>query len=405
MKLLRSLRVSIFLAIRSVFRGNHGITILTISMMALIYVNLLFLPSLIGGLIVKVNSQLVETFTSNVILSSSKINATIPDRDAYLGQIRSNDDVLGATATYRIGTQISKGNISNVWSVDAIDPNSFKDVFTTPNNLIEGSNLDSNDTDSILLGVEIAGADKTTIQGYSMSLKNVHVGDTITVNLINGKQHDFMVKGIFSNDFLQSDQRAYITQAGAVKLLPLSSNHATSIYIKSKKDVDLTDLGDKLTSLAPDIKFQTSNDLSGPVREVTNTFGLINKILKLISLIVAAITVFIVTYVDLVNKRQQTGIERAIGIKPGAIIGNYLIKSLFYAVIGIVIGVLVYLFLAVPLVIKYPFQFPYGLVALKVNQTDMIQSAIILGFVCVISSLIPAYRSVRIKILDAIWGI
>jgi putative ABC transport system permease protein len=405
MKPARSARVSVFLAIRSLLRGNHGITILTISMLGLIYINLLFLPSLIEGLVQKVNTQLHDTLTSNVILSSSKANSDIINRDDYLSKIRSNSDVTAATATYRIGTQISSGDLSNIWSIDAIDPASYSRVFSTPNNLIEGSYLSPTDTNSILLGVEIAGAGQIGLQGYTVSLKNVHAGDSVTATLVNGKKQDFKVKGIFKNDFLQSDQKAFITQDESNILLPLSVNHASSIFVKAKNGVNDTDLGKNLTTVQSGIKYQTSDDLAGSVKDQVQTFDLINRILKVISLVVAAITVFIVTYVDLVNKRKQIGIERAIGIQPSAIIGDYLLKSLFFAAIGIGLGALAFIYVAVPLVISHPFQFPYGQISLYINPSEMAQNAIILGIVALISCIIPAYQSVRIKILDAIWGI
>ena len=405
MKLLRSIRVSIFLAVRSLWRGNKGITVLTISMLALIYINLLFLPSLIEGLGHKVSQQLVETLTSSVILASSNSSSNISDIDGLLSKVRSNSSVVGATPTLRIGTQISKGDTSNVWSVDAIDPSSYGDVFTTPNNMIEGSFLDKSDTDSIVLGVEIAGAGQTGLQGYAASLKNVHAGDIVTVSLINGKTHDFTVKGIFNNDFLQSDQRAYISRYESGQLLPITTDHATSIYVKSNNRMTDTNLGKSLISNQTGIKYQTSDDLAGSIKDQLKTFDLINRILKIISLVVAAITVFIVTYVDLINKRKQIGIERAIGIQSRAIIGNYLLKSLFFAAIGIGIGILGLLYVIAPLIVQHPFKFPYGYVSLYIDQAAMLQNAIILAIVAFISSLVPAVQSVRIKILEAIWGI
>jgi putative ABC transport system permease protein len=374
-------------------------------MLSLIYINLLFLPSLIEGLVQKVNLQLVDTLTSNVIISSSKGISNISDANNYLTKIRSNNDVSAATSTFKVGTQISSGNTSNVWSVDAIDPNSYKDVFSTPNNIIEGSYLNKNDTDSILLGVEISGSGKTDLQGYALSLKNVHAGDTVSVNLVNGKTKNFKVKGIFENDFLQSDQKAYVTQNEADKLFPASHDQASAIYVKTKSGASDATVGSDLASLRSDIKYQTSDDLAGTIKDQVKTFDLINQILKVISLIVAAITVFIVTYVDLINKRKQIGIERAIGIQSGAIVGNYLLKSLFFALVGIGVGVLVFLYIAVPFVTKHPFQFPYGLVTLFINPSEMVQNGIILGIVAFLSSLIPAFQSIRIKILDAIWGL
>ena len=60
------------------------------------------------------------------------------------------------------------------------------------------------------------------------------------------------------------------------------------------------------------MKFETSADLGTIVQDQTATFRLISDILKIISLLMAAITIFTITYIDLVDKRRQIGIERAI---------------------------------------------------------------------------------------------
>ena len=50
------------------------------------------------------------------------------------------------------------------------------------------------------------------------------------------------------------------------------------------------------------MKFETSAELGAAVQDQTAAFRLISDILKIVSLLVAAITIFIVTYIDLVNK-------------------------------------------------------------------------------------------------------
>jgi ABC-type antimicrobial peptide transport system permease subunit len=65
-------------------------------------------------------------------------------------------------------------------------------------------------------------------------------------------------------------------------------------------------------------------------------------ILGLVSALVAAITIFIVTYIDLVNRRKQIGIERAIGVRGGAIVSSYCLKALAYAVVAIALGLLLF---------------------------------------------------------------
>jgi len=84
-------------------------------------------------------------------------------------------------------------------------------------------------------------------------------------------------------------------------------------------------------------------------------------------LLVAAIAVFIVTYVDLVSRRRTIGIERAIGIGGGAIVLGYVLKAVVFAVVGVVVGGLLFVQVAVPVVAAHPFRFPIGPVSLSVT--------------------------------------
>ncbi len=405
LKKMRSHKVAWFLSLRALARGNFGVTLLTIFMLAIIYVNMLFVPSIIQGFIEQTNLQLTNTLTSDLVISSSTAGSDISNRDDLLEKIRADQDVDSATGTYRAGVQISKGDISNVWTVDAIDPDSYAKVFTSPSHMYDGEYLNESEADSILLGIQIAGVDDKLLPNYATSLKTVHADDTVTVSLITGQKHDFVVRGIFKNIFIFSDQKAYITLAAAEKLIPVSSGHATSIYIKAKTGVDSDKLGKRITNLQDGLKYQTSEVMAAGINEQVSAFNIVLEIMKGFSLVVAAITVFIVTYVELMNKRKQIGIERAIGIRPAAIVLVYIIKSLVFSVIGIAVGALIFSMVAIPWVSAHPFNFPYGPVELFVKNGEMQYDAVVLVLVSLVSALVPAIRSVRIKILDAIWGI
>jgi ABC-type antimicrobial peptide transport system permease subunit len=98
------------------------------------------------------------------------------------------------------------------------------------------------------------------------------------------------------------------------------------------------------------------------------------------------------------------GIERAIGIRPAAIAASYCLKAIAYAVVGVVLGALAFELAVVPFAAAHPFQFPNGAVTLSPEAGEMRRDGALLVIVAVLAALIPAWRSVRIKILDAIWG-
>jgi putative ABC transport system permease protein len=401
---VKTLRVSLFLAGRSVIRSNYGVAVTTVLMMLLIYVSLLFLPSLIQGAVNRVNAQLVDTLTSDIVITPATRAASIDGAGAYLAKIRQTAGVAQATAVYRVGTQVTYGANSGSWTVDAIDPASYGQVFTTPSNMFEGRALTSGDTGQVLLGIGIAGAGQTSVRGYKASLQSVHAGDKVTVTLTTGRTSTFTVAGIYDNQFPMSDDDAYITMAEAQKLVPGSSDHATMIYVKTDSGANVNQVAQRLSPLRSGMKFETSEDLGATVQDQVATFNLISDILKIISLAMAAVTIFIITYIDLVNKRRQIGIERAIGIRSAPIVLSYVTKASAYALAGIGAGFLLFKYAVTPAVSQHPFHFPNGPVTLATTWGETVRDLIILIVVAILAALIPSIRSVRIKILDAIWG-
>ena len=160
---------------------------------------------------------------------------------------------------------------------------------------------------------------------------------------------------------------------------------------------------EQVLSARPDLKYQTWEDALGVLKSMTSSFDQIIVILRTTALVVAAITIFIVTYVDLVNKRRQIGIERAIGITAFAIVLSYIIRAVLYAVFGIAAAVLIFLYVVVPIEARYPFHFSFGDVVMAVDLPMLSSSALILSAVAIVSAFVPAYQTIRTKIVDAIW--
>lgn len=74
------------------------------------------------------------------------------------------------------------------------------------------------------------------------------------------------------------------------------------------------------------------------MESIISSFDLINLISTIVSLVIGVIVIFIVIYINIVHKRRQIGILKAIGINQKAIINSYVIQALFYCLCGIVIG-------------------------------------------------------------------
>ena len=397
----KSISVANFLARKLVARSNWGLNFMAIFMIVIVYVNINFTSSLLSGFISTVNEKLISSQTGNVVVLPKNSDG-IESPVVLLDDIRKINGVAGATETRSVPAELSKGQEKSLAEISGINPNTYGDVFVTPKNMIEGEFLTKDDRDKIVIGAQIAGADISRLELYSDSLKNVHAGDKVTVNYPGGFKKEYTVKGIFLNEFFESDLKTFITDDEYELVQP--GGKVESINIKLEKGVPESYVIDQIKKLSSDLQFRTWEERAGFVKGFTDTLKVVNRILGFAAILVAAVTIFIVTYVDLINKRRQIGIERAIGINAPTIILSYELRALFYTIIGSSIGALVFIYVVVPIERAYPFKIPYGKVFLQLNYNNMIIYAGILVAVAIVAALIPAWRTIRISIIDAIWG-
>ena len=140
------------------------------------------------------------------------------------------------------------------------------------------------------------------------------------------------------------------------------------------------------------------------VIDIKNTFGLLGNVVGSIGLVVATITIFIVIFINAITRRKYIGILKGIGIDKRAIEFSYVLISIFYAAVGIAVGLLVLYGFLVPYINVHPIQFPFsdGILVAEIPNTAL--RAVILLVVTLIAGYIPARIVVKQNTLDAILG-
>lgn len=182
-------------------------------------------------------------------------------------------------------------------------------------------------------------------------------------------------------------------------------NWASEVLVKTKD----TGNEDKYINEIRQIGLQDEDikkwsDLMGFTSSASTSFAMISIILGVIGTIVAGVTIFIIIFVSVVNKRRQIGILKAIGMREGTIVLYFVIQALFYAIIGVILGVTLILFVIRPYFVSNPLDFPIGWVSLKVTFDIIRISNISLIVAALIGGFIPAYRGAKESILKSIWG-
>src|SRR4030066_254440 len=89
----KSIRVARFLTVKSIARGNVRVLALTIVMLILVYLNLIFTPAILEGLVDNVNDKVINTLSGDITVQSDATQPAIGDVSALISEIESIDGV------------------------------------------------------------------------------------------------------------------------------------------------------------------------------------------------------------------------------------------------------------------------------------------------------------------------
>lgn len=132
--------------------------------------------------------------------------------------------------------------------------------------------------------------------------------------------------------------------------------------------------------------------------------GLLGNVIGSIGLAVASITIFIVIFINAITRRKFIGILKGIGIQSAAIEYAYVLQSIFYALIGTTVGMLLVFFVLKPYFEAYPINFPFSDGILVATMAGTFTRAGLLFLATLIAGYIPAKIVVRQNTLDSILG-
>ena len=432
---MRSFRVGRFLAVRQIKHGNIWISILITTILILTFLSLVVIPGILVGLTEGSIQQQREQLTGDVVLS------TLPDDDSIIitqDIIRTLDtlpEVENYSVRYKTGITITSGYIHrddftkdaetiNI-NVYAIDPEKEDNTTHLSKSVTEGDMLKETESGYVLIGsnllkkyskfsdmfepleyAEVGKPVKLTFQNGGVIESTGREGATSSDDEpLVGNTTEFIVKGIVHSKVNDISSGVFITEQDYRRVTGKRSLQAQEIVIKHKKDISDEDFKNILYSYGFQdyAKIETADEaIPKFLSDVQNTFALLGNMVGIVGLIVSSITVFIVIYINALTRRKFIGILKGIGISSSSIKISYLLQSIFYAVIGIGLGLLILYGFLVPFLLKNPIDFPMsdGVLIADIGPT-MIRAGILLA-VTMFAGFLPAHLIVRKNTLDSI---
>ncbi|HTY52115.1 MAG TPA: ABC transporter permease [Methanomicrobiales archaeon] len=389
----KELKVALFLAWRSLIRGNRTSTVMTVIIIALCFTNMIFLPGLFNGIGQSITGQLVDYEVGNVLVSPRAGDQYITDLDSTLSLINSLPGVERATPHYTKGATLKfRDRILSV-GVRAISPTDEKYVSPLYTKMIAGTYLGDGDTGEILMGQTVAGDPSVRQEDeFQASLGGVRVGDSVTIEYGNGYTKDYRVKGIFLTGWSQADSTVYTTMTDMELVEGSALDRADYITVKAMPGYSEKSIKNELQSYGVSQDVQTTGDLLAKgMGRALQSFAIINLVSLIVSIVITTVVLFIVITIKTINSRKQIGILKAIGVQKEVIMHSYGLQVIILALFGIIIGITITSLLAVYMSLN-PIVTPEWSATLYLTPLDMLTNSLILFGAAVVAGYVPAWR-------------
>ena len=395
-------QVAFFLASRLITRGNKGTLLLTIMIIAMVFLNLIFLPSIIAGIVVLFNQQSIDYSYGNLVIEPRENQLVITNIEQLQQKINRIPGVTATAPRYTSAATIVYKGKSTTPLLIAINPDDEKQVLKTHTKIISGDYLNEGDTDQMVIGYTLAG-NKDQKVDITPTLGGVEVGKTVEVIFNNGVTRQYRIKGITATNSFSVDSNAFITRKELESVLG-TKDTANQILVRTQNTGNENVMRITLMQYGIQEKIWTWQDKSADfLKSIVGSFDIINIISTIVSLIIAIVVIFIVIFINTVYRRKQIGILQAIGIDRSIIIKSYIFQALFIFACGTAVGC-VLLFAVLQYLTASPLVFPGGPVA-PVLETMLVVRAIgSLLIVSLIAGYVPSWLTTREDILSAIRG-
>lgn len=413
--MLQRIKIGWFLAFRQVRRASKWTTALIIAVMVLTFLNLVVVSGILVGLIEGAVQANKEYYTSDLLISKLDKKDYIEQSQVVIDTLKETPEVDKYSARY-IESGLVEANYkeaANEEEIDTasgpfagIDPLAEESLTNISKFLVEGEYLDANDFDQVMLGAYMLKKYFPVESPGFSTLDNVGVGDKIRVT-VGEVTREVTVKGIIKSKVDELSYRVFFPEKQLRSLIGRTDYNVDEISVKLKDGTDPVAVKDALlrSGIGSIARVQTFEDAQPKfLKDIKATFALLGNAIGSIGLAVASITIFIVIFINAITRRKYIGIMKGIGINGKVIELSYILQSLFYALCGSVIGVVLVYFVLVPFFNAHPINFPFSDGILVATASSTITKVVVLFITTIIAGYIPARMIVRRNTLDAILG-
>ncbi len=386
------LRSALFYSRRDIFKNKKIFIFITLSII-FATANIIAVNGLMDGMI--------YDFVDNTVESSmGHLNIYPDDNERFIDGLGVKEQRLAALKEVEAySPRVSASGVLSYKELSApivilgLDPKKERKVTKLLEKIDRGAGIDSNDKNAILVSYRLAE-----------DLK-LDVGDEADLAFENGEVKVYSVKGIVrtgDKDFDSStvimplneaNRQLAIDNSASVILIRLFDKEQASIY----KPMLMRDL--EVNNVKT---WQEETEFLLSFGDAWKSF---TAIISSVGLIAAAISVGIVIYINVLHKKRQIGIMKAIGAKDSFIFTVFIIEAALFGLIGVSIGNAVG-YLATRYMEAHPFYdaIMQTWISARFGYYLLYNATLVSFTVTILAGVYPAIKASRVDIIKAIWG-
>lgn len=350
---------------------------------------------IINGFMDGFSNSLVD---ATLDISSGHANIYPKENDRYIEGLGIKelklDGMENVTAyssrLYSSGTLSYNGKTKTI-KIVALDPEKERGVTKILEKIEEGGELTKEN--EILISYRLAED------------LRARAGGEATLVFENGVPKTYRIKGIIRTGATDLDANGVIMYMNEANSALSLSGKASIIMIKLSKRELAEEYRDILKKELGVSKVKVWSEEIEAITGFMNTVKKMTDMVIAVGLFAAAVSVGVIIYVNVIYRRRQIGIMKAVGMKSSLIFTVYLMEALFLAGVGVAAGDALG-YIGTKYLETRPFYCPIikEYISAKFYTYLLYDASIVSTAVVVLAGMYPALIASRTNIIKAIWG-
>ena len=327
---------------------------------------------------------------------------TIEDYPRIRSIIEDEDHVDFVTSRLEFSGLIGGAENSVICLGKGVEPEKERELGITVS-IVEGEDLSSEEPEEGIIGKGLAEGLGVNIDDYLTILTSTAEG---ALNAV-----DLKLRGIFRTGVKEYDDVAVMVPMELAKTLLYTENVQSIVVVLDKtENTDLVadNLRQEFSQANLDLEIKTWSDLATFYHQVVQLYGGIFWVVRLIILIIVIFSIANTMTMSVFERMREIGTIRAMGTKRRGVLSLFLIEGLILGALGGALGLAFGIIAAKLLSIKGiyippPPTMTEGYTALiNIVPKDLIFAFSLAVGTSLVSSIYPAFKAARLKVVDAL---